>query len=143
MARKNKQTKSKSDRDLSNQDPIFLACYELLRARIDKKKISADDVVIFAVQGMQVVERYPQLSGPEKKQLVIDLSKQIVSDLKMIDESKRDTINFAIDMVLPTVIDQIIAATRGELDINKIVSKCSAGIRKLVSSCKGCCKKEQ
>lgn len=142
MPKSTKRTKGAS-RDLSNQDPIFLACYELLKARIDKKKISADDVVIFAVQGMQVVERYPQLSGAEKKQLVLDLSKQVVSDLKMIDESKRDAINLAIDMLLPTMIDQIIAATRGELDINKIVGRCGAGIRKLISSCKGCCKKEQ
>lgn len=129
------KSKSKSKRSTAVvADPIFDACYERLKARVNGEDFSSSDIIIFAVQGMQVVERYPQLTGPEKKQYVIRLAKRIVNDLSKIEESERAALLLAIDMLLPSMIDQVVAASRGQLDLNKIGKRCGSFWR-------GCCGK--
>lgn len=129
------KSKSKSKRStVAVPDPIFEMCYERLKARINGDDFSSSDIIIFAVQGMQVVERYPQLTGPEKKQYVIRLAKRIVNDLAKIEEVDRAALLLAIDMLLPSMIDQVVAASRGQLDLNKIGKRCGSFWR-------GCCGK--
>lgn len=87
---------------------------------------------------MLVVEKYPELTGEDKKQIVIAVIKKIVIEIGL-DEDNNDIAQTVIDTALPIVIDLVVAASRGDLDLNKIkgrFSKFWASVKKIC--CCGC-----
>ena len=100
-------------RDVS-QD-VFDKAYAAVQRKIKDRKFTAADVVPFAVLGMQVVEKL-EVSGPEKKDLVVRLAQRLVQDY--VPEEEQDNIELAVSTLLPGAIDQIVAASKGQLNLN-------------------------
>lgn len=95
---------------------IFTQAYDKIKSQIEGRTFKASDLIHFATIAMQIVETYPSLSGPAKKDLVVRLAVRLVEDF-VPDEQKQALLD-AINLLLPAVIDQIVAATKGQLGIN-------------------------
>jgi hypothetical protein len=77
---------------------------------------------------MQIVEKYPKISGIQKKSLVIQVLKKFV-----IDQSDGDTENallLFIDTFLPSVIDTIIS-----VDVKDLVINIKKGVKSFFICC--------
>lgn len=121
-----KKTKSRA----VGQD-VFEQAYDAIREQIDLKTFKAADLLKFATLAMRLAEKYPQLSGPDKKDLVIRLAKRLVSEIPDLAADDLSVLESAIELVLPSAIDYIIAASKGQLDLNVV--------KQQFSGCFPCC----
>ncbi len=96
--------------------------YDAVKKIFVEKTITTSNVVVLAVQAMQIVEKIPDLTGGDKKNIVIKVVKLIVNEFELDDDS-RATINLVIDTTLPVAIDMIVGASKGAFDLNTLKVK--------------------
>ena len=85
--------------------------------------ISAMNIFSITVNLMQLVEKYPKLSGPQKKSLVIQALEKVI---------KKHGADQALLSIVPAFIDQAISLDKGKVVIN--VEEAASGCFSL------CCK---
>lgn len=78
--------------------------------------INPMNILSIAIQLMQFVEKVDGLSGPARKQLILEILTEKVANIS-------PELTFFVTFILPDVIDSIIAFDKGELKI-AIVKKC-------------------
>lgn len=103
----------------SMSDNFFQSSYNKLVQSIKGQQLNAATAIIFVTRAMQIIEESKSLSGPEKKQIVLDLIVKLITETPMKDEPK------ALLLSLPysSIIDQIVAATKNQLKINEVVDE--------------------
>ena len=70
----------------------------------------------------EMVDKFKNIEGVQKKELVIELMNKIIKDKELIpnlDDEDREKITFIINTSIPITLDLIIQATKGEIKINK------------------------
>ena len=80
-----------------------------------------DSWVSLGVALAEVIDKYDEISGKVKKQIVIETIIQIISDeniFKNIDLDDREKVIGIVKLILPTSLDFIIMATKGQININ-------------------------
>jgi len=85
--------------------------------------ITASNVVVIASNLIQVVEKYKDLPGNQKKLVVISTIKMIIQEQTLINESDKLALNIIVDLTLPTVIDNLILAINGRMKFDKELIK--------------------
>lgn len=93
--------------------------YKIVDEVMKDKKIGVGDLILIARNTMETVETFKDISGAEKKELVLTVIKKYVI-ATVPNGRKKDDMLRVISDVLPNTIDLIITATRGELNINPI-----------------------
>ena len=109
-------------------DDLINKLYKSLCMISADKKVTTINIVMIATNLMQIVEKYPKISGTQKKSLVIQVLKKFV-----IDQSDGDTENallLFIDTFLPSVIDTIIS-----VDVKEIVINIKKGVKSFFICC--------
>ena len=81
--------------------------YDSLTKIIKANEINQENIVKVALNLMQIVEKYPNISGQQKKALVIHV-------LRRFCEDNKDLHPF-IEHILPSVIDTMISLDRSEV----------------------------
>ena len=121
---------------------IVDALYDQIKERIVLKDIKASNAMLLLTFTMAAVEKQKQLSGPEKKEVVVSLVGRLVGEIPGDIEDKL-ALQAAVELILPPLIDTLVAATRGKLDLNKDgvvsadeVAQSSAGLWR---TCFPCC----
>lgn len=74
----------------------------------------------------EIIDNVKDIKGEEKKDIVIQIIIQLISDeniIKNIDNNIRERIITVINIALPTTLDLIIEATKGNININKKLKK--------------------
>ena len=102
--------------------------YNSLALLVGDTEITSTNVVLIATNLMQTVEKYPKLSGEQKKNLLLHVLKKYVKD--KLDGSDEDNVLMFIDMFLPSVIDTII-----QVDKKALVVSIKTGLKALFSCC--------
>ena len=104
------------DPNVANADDAFNNFYAEVQTLINKPTITASDLVPLAIDVMSVVQKDVSLSGPEKKQYVIDIMTKIVNESNILSpEYKADAESF-LNTVLPMLIDSIINVYNREVN---------------------------
>jgi len=85
---------------------------------IHQNKISPTNIVLIASELIQVVEKYNNLTGAQKKMLVLNVIKKVVNEESSTDEEKI-ALNIIIDNTLPHIIDGFVNAINGMLKFAK------------------------
>lgn len=105
------------------------------------EKITPMNVVIIVDKLVQIVEKYSDLTGSQKKMLVLDAIKKIVNTSAYLNEDERSTLIVIIDLTMPHVIDSIITAINGDSKFEKDKTKPSLFSKLFKSLCCNCCNK--
>ena len=81
---------------------------------------------------IQVVEKYKELTGNQKKMLVLDTLKKIINE-NVSDESEKQQLILFVNITIPIILDSIISAINGNMKFAK--DKISGCFSKLFSCC--------
>lgn len=119
---------------LGNTSDLYDDLYDQLKKAIVNKKITTSSIVIIASQAMEIVQQYPDLTGAQKKDIVLGLLHRLVDDSK-IDDDEKKAVKDAIDTTVSVSIDLIKLAYHRKLHLGK-VKKVYQVIKKLFN-CKG------
>lgn len=105
-----------------NSNPMLVKLDELvayITAIQGIEKITPMNVVIIVDKLVQIVEKYGDLTGSQKKMLVLDAIKKIVNTSVYLNDDERVTLIVIIDLTMPHVIDSIISAINGDMKFEK------------------------
>lgn len=117
----------------------------LVNIKINNRPLN--DVIEIITMCMELVDRYPELNGPQKSELVINVLQEICKGQDGVIGTSDDLIPKNIMEILKSVlslgivqniIDQIIKATKGQLNINTVIVVGQSMwnfIKRVLSSC--------
>lgn len=89
-----------------------------IKSILGNEKITATNIVIIATSLMNVVEQYKDLTGSQKKMLIIDTIKRVINE-NTNDVEERMALMVIVDFTLPPLIDTLISAINGNLKFEK------------------------
>ncbi len=111
-----------------NVRPSFDKLYDRVETMIGTREVTVSNVVMIATSIMSILQRYPSLTGPEKKQLVIDILTKFVTGSKIIPDDSKQIVISMIQLILPTVIDIVASVAKGSMSkLFKSARKCCVG----------------
>jgi len=100
----------------NNQERINKV-YQAVDEVLEDNKITISDIIFVAKRAMEIVETFKDITGEQKKSLVLSVLRKYVH--KTVNSTKkRDDMLNVINTVLPGTIDVIILASKGGVDIN-------------------------
>ncbi len=93
-------------------------------AATNYKDVEIADLIDIVKLSMEIVQKYPELKGDEKKIIVIRIMKKIVSETEIISEDKKELANSFIDKALPKTINLIVEAYKHKIDLKSVRNCC-------------------
>lgn len=73
---------------------------------------------------MELVEKYPELKGRDKKRLVLEVLKKFVTN-KVENEDQKARLLQLLDEVVPDMVDVVVDASKGKLNVNAVAQAAS------------------
>lgn len=93
------------------------ALYDQVRARVVLRDLKPSNAMIMLTYAMATVERQRSLSGLEKKEFATQIVRRLVGEIPG-DAADKLALQAAVDLLFPPLIDTLVAAGRGLLDVN-------------------------
>jgi hypothetical protein len=84
---------------------------------------TAANVVNLITATMMAAEKLPKISGPAKKELVTSVVDRFVGEIPDSVDAK-PVIKASVVLLLPSIVDTIVSAAKGQLDINAAKTSC-------------------
>lgn len=107
--------------------------YDNIKSMIVNKQFNASSFVTIVTMVMQLLTQFPQLTGPQKKNVAIQVITRLVQEIP-IPGIDQPTAALLINTTLSTMIDAVIAAANGQFNFTQIVEE--------VKGCFPCLKKQ-
>jgi hypothetical protein len=85
---------------------------------IGSEKINATNIIIISTNLMLIVEQYKDLSGYQKKMLILDAIKKYINE-NVSDPQERISLMIIVNMTLPQVLDTLVTAINGNIKFEK------------------------
>ena len=101
---------------------------EYIKNTLGDEKITATNIVIISTNLMHIVEQYKDLTGSQKKMLILDTIKKVINQ-NVNDPQERISLMLIVDMTLPQMLDTLVSAINGGLKFEK--DKVVSGFTKL------------
>ena len=100
-------------------DKLFDESLTELKKRLADKEVNAATLIVILRVAMEMVEA-TRLKGDEQKELANRLVRQVVVDAPIADENEKLLLDMIDKKVLENTIDLVVAASKGNLDINSV-----------------------
>jgi hypothetical protein len=91
--------------------------YDIVRRSIDTKRITVASVLNIVTIVMVEVERLGVATGPQKKELALHVIARLIDEIPA-DQEDKAAIKNAVALLGPSIIDTIVAASKGQITIN-------------------------
>ena len=90
--------------------------YEELKEILAGAKLNSSNIMVILVNLMQLVEKYPKLKGPQKKEVILATFNMLIDDQ---NDNVEDAANLKllVQMTLPSVIDTIVSIDTKQVQI--------------------------
>tara|TARA_A100001015_G_C14747220_1_gene616078 strand:- start:380 stop:820 length:441 start_codon:yes stop_codon:yes gene_type:complete len=98
---------------------IFKKAFETLNEKLKDKAIDVGNVMLIVRYAMEIVET-TQVKGEQQKDLAVKLIEKIIVDAPISDEKEKFLLDMLKEGVVASTIDLVVAASRGQLNINKV-----------------------
>lgn len=120
-------------------DDLGVIIYEKLRKMITTKHVTLNNIISIVGIVMQLIQQYPTLTGPQKKQIVKNVIYRLIKEIPISDADRLAVQGF-LDGTLDKTIDYIIAVANGEIDL---IGQVVEIVDNISEKCSGCCGKKQ
>lgn len=104
--------------------------YRQLEGLVNGNKVTTTTLLSTTVHLMKCIEKYDDITGEERKKIVIQVITQFISDT-MEDSKDKEEILLIVRLALPSFIDNIISVDKGQIIIKT---------KKYLESVFSCCK---
>jgi hypothetical protein len=97
--------KSTSSREIDN------GVYDTLKDYITLKlqhPVTAPKIIVLVAAGVKFIEQYKSMTGAEKKKLVIQVVRDVITESTLIDDEARKEILLYLDMFADDMIDYLV-----------------------------------
>lgn len=97
---------------------------DYIKSTLGDNKITTTNIIIITTNLMHIVEQYKDLTGSQKKMLILDTLKKVINQI-VSDPQERISLMMIVEMTLPHVLDTLVTAINGGLKFEKdsIISK--------------------
>ena len=89
-----------------------------IKSILGNDTITVTNLVVITTNLMHVVEQYKDLTGYQKKMLIMDTIKKVINDT-INNTEERMYINTIADLTLPPLIDTLVSAINGNIKFEK------------------------
>ena len=128
----NVNTPPTNDVKINKKGKLFINSYITLKHNIKDIDITTSTIICILKASMELVEQLEDVKGTDQREFAVLLVREIIDKSKM-SLSQKESCLLVIDFgVLDNVVDFVIDASNGNLDINKVKKKVSG----LFSCCK-------
>lgn len=93
---------------------------------VEGRQVTAGNIIVFVTLAMEVANQYDEMQGFEKKELVVQLIKDLVMNVKM-DQEDRKILQKYFAITLERTIDILISASTGKLGLGDGVGAGGSG----------------
>lgn len=121
---------NKSLRIRTLEDTNVFALRKQLESLLTGKNLTSENILNITVNLMQLIQKYPGLSGTDRKRIVIKVLEYFVNHNVDDKQEKRD-LELLIQLTVPSFIDTIVSVDKGELVVN--TKKCFSKLFKCCS----------
>lgn len=116
---RNKNKKRVLYKDISEIETITENIFQQVKAAISGRIFNASTFISLVTLVMQFVEKSVAVSGPEKKQVAMNVIVKLIGEIPL-EEDQKQIIVTIVNTTLPRIIDFIISAANGEFDFSKV-----------------------
>lgn len=109
--------------EVSQTSSLILSLVNKLKASFDQYTIDENNIIDYVVRIMTLVEQQKNLSGFEKKAVVIEVLTRLVESSSSLTAESKTSLKLIIKVVVPGVVETIIAASKGLVAVNKKVEE--------------------
>ena len=92
--------------------------YNYSKSVINTKTISSTTIIVLTNKLIQIVEKYKELTGSQKKMLVLDTLTKIINE-NIDDDLEKQELLTLITILLPKIIDTVVSAINGHMKFSK------------------------
>lgn len=92
---------------------------KVLHSIINKNRITNDNIMVITTNLMTAISKYENITGRDKKKIIIDLLKDTINNT-VYDDGIKNLLQVIIDTIIPGSIDLIIDISKGKYDFDKI-----------------------
>ena len=107
---------------INNETNSFLVKLEemvsYINSVIGNEKITATNIVVITTNLMHIVEQYKDLTGFQKKMLIINTIKKVINE-NTSDIQERMSLMTIVELTLPALIDTLVSAINGKIKFEK------------------------
>ena len=110
------------------QDPDFIDALKTAQDKLKDKEISISNIMTIVQVTMEAVE-LTKVKGEKQKDLAVKLIKKIIEDAPISDDKEKFLLDMLKEGVIGSTIDLVVAASKGQIDINSVkeVAVCCCG----------------
>ena len=101
------------------QDPDFIDALKSAQEKLKDKEINVENIMSIVQVTIEAVE-LTKVKGERQKDLAVKLIKQIIEDAPISDDKEKFLLDMLKEGVIGSTIDLVVAASKGELDINSV-----------------------
>jgi len=101
----------------SINNELFVGIYDEAKELVKDKEINETNIIQITTCIMELVEEYPNITGEQKKKIVIMLISKLV-DNSPLNDSKKNIVKTATNLILPAAIDAIVSASKSKFILN-------------------------
>lgn len=87
--------------------------------------LDENNIVEYIIRIMSLVEQQKNLTGIEKKAVVIEILLRLVDSYDKLSEESKQKLKLIIRTIAPSIIESIIAASKGLIAVNKKIEESS------------------
>lgn len=101
------------------EDPDFIDALKEVQDKLKDKEINISNVMAIVQITMESVE-LTKVKGEKQKDLAVKLIEKIIKDAPISDDKEKFLLDMLKEGVIGSTIDLVVAASKGELDINSV-----------------------
>lgn len=109
--------------EVTHTSSLIISLVNKLKASFDQYTIDENNMIDYVVRIMTLVEQQKNLSGFEKKAVVIEVLTRLVDTSSSLDNDVKTNLKLIIKVVVPGVIETVVAASKGLVAVNKKVEE--------------------
>lgn len=106
-------------------DPaVMQMVYNQVMKSIASQTVTPALIITCTVVAMQAVETQGQLTGEQKKQIVLSVLQMVVTNAPGLDQDTRTALSLLVATAVPMTIDKMIGVANGDIAIGGNNSTC-------------------
>lgn len=98
---------------------LIMSLVNKLKTSFEQYSLNENNMIDYVMRVMTLVEMNNKLSGFEKKAVVIEVINKLVDSSSSLSDESKTSLKLIIRVVVPGVIEAVIASSKGLTNINK------------------------